>query len=100
MPTREELIKYSNPVLVAKNSLRYFGKIVPLYISDKPNKKYMIKKPDGSFVYFGEMGYEDYTRHGDSIRRNRYLTRASNIRGNWKTDRYSSNNLAMNLLWV
>jgi hypothetical protein len=100
MPPREELQKYSNPSKVSKNAVRYFGKVVPLYISDKPNKKYMIQKPDGSMVYFGEMGYEDYTRHGDSIRRNRYLTRASNIRGNWKTDMYSPNRLSMALLWM
>jgi len=33
------------------------------------------------------------------IRREAYLNRANNIRGNWYQDKYSPNNLAIHLLW-
>jgi hypothetical protein len=99
MTKYEELIKYSNPSRVYKNALDYFGRAVPLYMSDKPNKKYMIRRPDGKYVHFGEMGFQDYTRHLDKDRRDRYLARATKIKGNWKNDLYSANLLAQNLLW-
>jgi len=99
MTKYEELIKYSNPSRVYKNALDYFGRAVPLYMSDKPNKKYMIRRPDGKYVHFGEMGFQDYTRHLDKDRRDRYLSRATKIKGNWKNDLYSANNMAINFLW-
>lgn len=45
------------------------------------------------------MGYEDYTKHHDDKRRKNYLTRANSIKGNWRTDKYSPNNLSIHLLW-
>ena len=42
---------------------------------------------------------EDYTKHQDLKRLNNYLSRATKIKGNWKKDKYSPNNLAINLLW-
>ena len=45
------------------------------------------------------MGYEDYTMHGDPHRRERYLKRAMNIKGDWKNNKYSSNNMSIALLW-
>jgi len=59
----------------------------------------MVTRPDGKIVHFGQMGYEDFTRHKDKIRRKNYLTRSRKIRGNWKSDKYSPNNLSINLLW-
>lgn len=99
MTKYDELIQYSNPSRVYKNALDYFGKAVPLYMSNKIKKKYMIRKPDGKYVHFGEMGFQDYTRHLDKSRRDRYLARANQIKGNWKNDMYSANNLAISLLW-
>jgi hypothetical protein len=45
------------------------------------------------------MRYEDFTKHKDENRRRNYLKRASNIKGNWKDNPYSKNNLAIHLLW-
>lgn len=45
------------------------------------------------------MGYEDYTKHNDPERRLRYLARATKIKGDWKNNPYSPNNLSIRLLW-
>jgi hypothetical protein len=45
------------------------------------------------------MGYEDFTKHKDPIRRHNYLTRTANMKGNWKDNPYSPNNLSRNILW-
>jgi hypothetical protein len=50
-------------------------------------------------VHFGQMGYEDFTKHKNKTRRKNYLTRSRNIKGDWKKNRYSANNLAIHLLW-
>lgn len=93
--------KYSNPRQVAENALRYFGKHVPIYISNKPNSKYMIQDPSGKFVHFGAIPYEDYTFNPqDTDRQFRYLRRAMKIRGKWMMNQYSPNNLSINLLWT
>ena len=42
---------------------------------------------------------EDYTLHGDKKRRDRYLKRATNIKGKWQDNPYSPNNLSINILW-
>ena len=59
----------------------------------------MIYNDNGKKINFGQMGYEDYTKHLNNERREAYLRRAKNIRGNWKDDPYSPNNLAINLTW-
>jgi hypothetical protein len=59
----------------------------------------MVTRPDGKIVHFGQMGYEDFTKHKNKTRRKNYLTRSRKIRGNWKSDKYSPNNLSINLLW-
>jgi hypothetical protein len=58
------------------------------------------------FVHFGAMGYLDYTKYLQlydkktaDLHRNRYLNRALNIKGDWKTDHYSPNYLTLLLLW-
>ena len=51
------------------------------------------------WVHFGQMGYEDFTKHNDPIRRHNYLTRTAFMRGDWKNNKYSPNNLSRNLLW-
>ena len=50
-------------------------------------------------IHFGQLGYEDYTKHNDEKRRERYLKRTANIRGDWKENKFSPNNLSRNLLW-
>ena len=67
--------------------------------STRKNKKYMIMNDDHNYIHFGDLRYEDYTKHQDLKRLNNYLIRATKIKGNWKKDKYSPNNLAINLLW-
>jgi hypothetical protein len=75
------------------------GKDIPIYISDKKDKKYMVQNPDGKWIHFGQLNYQDFTHHLSLLRRNSYLTRTANMRGNWKSDKYSANNLSRNILW-
>ena len=67
--------------------------------STRKNKKYMIMNDDHKYIHFGDSRYEDFTKHQDLKRLNNYLSRATKIKGNWKNDKYSPNNLAINLLW-
>lgn len=94
-----EIWKWSNPIEVRKLANEYLGKNIPIYISNRKNKKYMVQDPKGKWVHFGQLGYQDFTHHKNLIRKNRYLIRSTNIKGNWKNNKYSSNNLSINLLW-
>ena len=67
--------------------------------STRKNKKYMIMNDDNKYIHFGDSRYQDFTKHQDLERLKSYLSRASKIKGNWKKDKYSPNNLAINLLW-
>jgi len=53
----------------------------------------------GKLIYFGAIPYEDYTKHGDEKRRQSYLKRSMNIKGDWYKNIYSPNFLAIVLLW-
>lgn len=99
MTNLKTLKKWSNPEVVFKKAKKYLGKRATIKISDKPDKKYMVITPEGRAVNFGSIGYQDYTKHRNKTRRKNYLTRSGKIRGNWKSDKYSANNLARNLLW-
>ena len=97
-----ELLTVSNPERVSLNLKRYFKneKVVPnLLLSSRKNKKYMIISEDGTRSHFGDINYQDFTKHQDKNRQLRYLTRANAIRGNWKNDMYSPNNLSIHVLW-
>jgi hypothetical protein len=96
----DDIKQYSNPKVVFKNAKKYLGKDVNIQLSNKPVKKYMILNPNtNKWVYFGQNGFEDYTKHKDEKRRENYLKRTANIRGNWKDNPYSSNNLSRYILW-
>ena len=100
IPKQDEIWKWSNPVKVAEMARKYLGEMAVVFRSTKPKKKYMIFDPINSkWVFFGEMGYEDFTKHQDPKRRENYLTRTKSIKGNWKNNRYSANNLSRNILW-
>jgi len=90
---------YSNPTEVYRRARKYLGKTAKIGLSTKKDKKYMVITPDGKIVHFGQMGYEDFTKHKNKTRRKNYLTRARGIKGNWKQDKYRANNLAIHLLW-
>lgn len=94
------LSKWSNPEQVKKNAIKYLGKDVVLKVSNKKGKKYMVLNPNtDKYIHFGAVGYEDFTKHQDPKRRDNYLNRSASIKGNWKNDKYSANNLARELLW-
>jgi len=90
----------SNPDKALTNTKKYLGKNAALYPSEKSKYKYKVFNPNtNKFVYFGSMLYEDYLKHGDEIRKKNFLLRSGNIKGNWKDDKYSKNNLSRNILW-
>ena len=88
----------SSPSKVRANFRKYKGNDdVKLELSEKKDKKYKVIV-DGKTVHFGST-MEDYTKHKDESRRKSYLARAKGIKGDWKSNKYSPNNLAINLLW-
>jgi len=94
------LKKYSNPVTAQKMAYKYLGRTAKLYPAKNPSKKYSIFDPvNKKWVEFGQIGYENFTKHKDKTRRKNYLTRSGNIKGNWKKNKYSRNNLSMRILW-
>jgi len=94
------LYRYSDPIQAQKMAYRYLGKTAKLYPSTNPQKKYDIFDPKNKhWVHFGQIGYEDYTKHKNKARRKNYLTRSGRIRGDWKKNRYSANNLSRRILW-
>lgn len=67
------LINYSNIKEVQRLANKYgVGKVFP---SNRKDKKYMVQDPSGKMVHFGQMGYEDFTKHKDTIRQERFRQR-------------------------
>jgi len=96
----DDLYKFSNPKEAQKKAFEYIDKSAILYKSSNPKKKYMIFDPNiNKMVHFGQMNFEDYNKHKNIIRRNAYLKRTANMRGIWKDNIYSPNNLSRNILW-
>ncbi len=96
----KSLAAFSNPAKAQSRAYVYLGKTAKLHRSDKRDKKYKIFDPKNDrWVHFGQMGYQDYTRHKDKKRRASYLSRSRKIRGDWKRNPYSPNNLAIHILW-
>lgn len=84
---------YSNPSEVIRKG-HQMG--YDIYISTRKNKKYQVLRPDGKFIHFGLIPYEDYTFHKNNIRRDRFRNR--NRR--WaNADPYSPAFLSYHLLW-
>ena len=98
-PSDDPIWDYSNPQIAQQKAFQIYGKDAILYRSNAKNKKYAIINPAGKIVNFGQMGYEDFTKHKDPVRRLNYLTRTANMKGNWKSDGYSANNLSRNVIW-
>lgn len=102
IPKNDDLYKYSDPIQAQKNLNKYLGKDKILYKSTRPSKKYMVYDDyDNKYIHFGSMKppYEDFLKHQNKKRQSNYISRASNIKGNWKDNEYSSNNLSINILW-
>jgi hypothetical protein len=94
------IYNYSNPDIVYQKAQQYLGINVIIRFSDKPPKKYMVFNPHiNKWVHFGLMPYEDFTKHQDQNRRQNYLRRTENMKGDWRNNKYSANNLSRNILW-
>ena len=89
----KELSKYSNPEYVMHKA-KMMG-LNPVHESSRKDKKYMVF--DGrKMVHFGQMGFEDASKHRDIDRINRFKKR------NWKwqfSTKYSPAWLSWFLLW-
>ena len=88
-----ELKNYSDPEYVMQKA-KMMG-LNPVHESSRKDKKYMVF--DGrTMIHFGQMGYEDATKHNDLDRINRFKKR------NWKwqnSPKYSPAWLSWFLLW-
>lgn len=103
--TKEEYLRE------AKKRAKEAGYKEPLFIADDEDHKLMLKKPDGSFVYFGKLGYGDFLlwRHAESQgkvpkgtaeeKRKVFQKSHKAIKGDWKKDKYSPNMLALKINW-
>lgn len=94
-----EILKYSDPIQVLKKLHQVFGKDsgIELFRSKRKDKKYAIINPyTFEVVNFGQMGYQDYTRHLDESRREQFLRRNKKWRD---ADPFSPAFLSYHLLW-
>jgi len=98
--TSDPLYQVSNPRQVQKEAREIYGKDAIVYKSSNPKKKYQIQdKNTGKWVFFGDAKMEDFTKHQDPVRRERYLKRALGIKGKWRENPFSPNTLSILLLW-
>ena len=89
----DELKKFSDPEEVVYKA-QQMG-LNPIYESSRKDKKYMVFNNE-KMIHFGQMGFEDYTKHHDKTRRDRFRRRNHK----WATaPRYSPSFLSWNLLW-
>jgi uncharacterized radical SAM superfamily Fe-S cluster-containing enzyme len=76
-----------------------------LSFSDDIKHKLQYETPDGKIVRFGNTDNKDFIiyLHDDykesMNHRESYLARATKIKGDWKSNPYSPNNLAIRILW-
>ena len=95
-----KLRQFSNPKIAQYKANKYLGKSAKLYPAKNSAKKYSIfDNIHQKWVNFGQIGYEDYTKHRDLKRRKNYLIRTNSIRGDWKRNKFSPNNLSRKILW-
>ena len=96
----KRLYLYSTPRTAQRMAYKYLGRSAKLYPARNPVKKYSIYDTiHDKWVNFGQMGYEDFTKHHNKTRRKNYLTRTKGMLGNWKNNKYSANNLSRHILW-
>lgn len=93
------LLEVSDPDKVQIKISQYLNQDVELFLSPFKYKKYRIYRPDGKAVDFGDIRYEDFTKHKDEDRRDSYLKRATKIKGKWRDNEYSPNFLSIMGLW-
>lgn len=84
---------------------------VDVSFADTPEHKIAIKRPDGGITRAGRVGYGDFiiwsymeshkmAPAGTAAKkRDTFRKSHSKIKGDWKADKFSPNNIALNLLW-
>ena len=96
----QDLVKVSDPEVVYRQFINLYPPESHIKVSTRKNKKYMIyNHHTQKYFHFGSACYSDFTKHKDLERRERYLARASKIKGNWKYNIYSANFASIVLLW-
>ncbi len=99
MENKHNLIyEYSNPDIVMKKAREIFGDDIELKISTHKNKKYMIKGAftNDKWIHFGQMFYEDYTKHQN----HRRLINFRNRNHKWMYSKPNTSSfLSFYLLW-
>ena len=93
---KKEIYKFSDPERVQQLANQYLGYGVQVYLSNKKDKKYLVFNPSGAKVHFGQMGFQDFTKHKDTKRRDLFKKRNAK----WaKASKWSPAYLAYYLLW-
>jgi hypothetical protein len=113
-----DLVKISDPAEVKRRFEKYRGsEKATIEPSPRADKKYLVRVAPAGGVRTGTAGavriersvngraihigstLADFTKHGDEAKRKSYLARSAGIKGDWRDDKWSANNLARELLW-
>ena len=95
-----ELKKISDPDEVFRRFKKYKGSDdATIGISYRDDKKYMVRVNGERLIHFGSK-MQDYTLHKNEERRKSYLARSGGIKGEWRDDKWSANQLSRSLLWM
>ena len=93
----DEIFWTSNPSEVQKKAFEILGKDAVIYRSNRDHKKYAIFDPlKQRYTHFGDIRYEDYTKHHDDERRKDFRRRNAKW---FDYPMYSPAFLAYHLLW-
>ena len=98
---KQQIFKVSNPDTVYHNAVILLGHFVSfeLQLSTRKNKKYMIRGQftNNKFIHFGDMRYQDYTKHQDEDRKRKFLNRNRHWTRDY--DLYTPAYFSYHLLW-
>jgi hypothetical protein len=78
----KHLLDLSSPKKVIENAKRYFDNPdIKVYLSSSKTSKYAIYDPvNKKMFHFGNIYYEDYSKHLSETHRKNYILRASHIK--------------------
>lgn len=99
-----DLVKISDPAEVKRRFEKYRGTAkAEISVSPRVDKKYMVRVAAaggvrGRIVHIGST-MADFTKHADEAKRKSYLARSAGIKGEWRDDKWSANNLSRALMW-
>jgi hypothetical protein len=94
----EQIYLYSDPDIVLTKAMQIYGKDVMLGISLRKDKKYTIYNPHkDEWFHFGSWGQEDYTKHKDDKRKQRFIIRNHRWKNQDKYALYRINNICLGI---